>query len=239
MLVILQWFAVPVCHARDFPAVQIADPYLELRTGPGRGYPVFHVEERDAWISIIKRKTDWFKVKTDKGKEGWVKRAQMERTLSPDGELTRFDDGMMAGFIRHRWEFGALGGKFENAENLTLYGAYGFNSNLSVELSATKIFSNFSDGEMANINLVSHPFPNWRISPFFTLGTGVIRTNPKATLVKEIDRTDQLGHVGVGARIYLARRFLFRAQYKHYVIFQSTNDNQEIDEWNAGFAVFF
>lgn len=236
---LLQGVAVPVCHARDYPSVQIADPYIEMRTGPGRGYPVFNVEERSAWITIIKRKTNWFKVRNDKGKEGWVKREQMELTLSPDGLPTRFNDATMAGFIRHRWELGLLGGQFEQAENLTLYGSFGFNRNLSVELSATKIFSNFSDGEMANLNLVSHPFPNWRISPFFTLGTGIIRTNPKATLVREIDRTDQIGHVGVGARIYLTRRFLFRAQYKHYVIFQSTNDNQEIDEWNAGFAVFF
>lgn len=108
-----------------------------------------------------------------------------------------------------------------------------------MELSVSKIFSTFADAEMANISLASHPFPNWRVSPFFTLGTGAIRTNPSVTLVQEQDRIDQLGHVGVGARVHLARRFIFRVQYKHYVIFQSVDDNQEIDEWNAGFAVFF
>jgi uncharacterized protein YgiM (DUF1202 family) len=210
-----------------------------MHTGPGRGYPIFNVEERDAWVSIIKRKTDWFKVRTEKGKEGWVKRKQMELTLSPSGEKTEIKDATMAEFIRHRWEIGALGGQFEDADNLTIYAGFGITPNLSVELSASKIFSSFSDGEMANLNLVSHPFPNWRVSPFFTLGTGIINTNPKATLVEENDRTDQIGHVGVGARIYLARQFVLRAQYKHYVIFQSTDDNQEIDEWNAGFAVFF
>lgn len=239
LFIIAQWLAVSACYARNYPAVQIVEPYIEIRSGPGRGYPIFHVEERDAWLTIIKRKTDWFKVRNDKGKQGWVSRAQLERTVSPSGEPTRFNDATMAEFSDHRWEFGAQGGQFERAENLTLYADFFFTPNLSVELSATKIFSNFADGEMVNLNLMSHPFPNWRISPFFTLGTGIIRTNPKATLVKEIDRTDQLGHVGVGARIYLARRLIFRAQYKHYVIFQSTNDNQEIDEWNAGFAVFF
>src|ERR1043165_7920438 len=28
--------------------VFVSDPYLELSLGPGRGYPVFHVVERDA-----------------------------------------------------------------------------------------------------------------------------------------------------------------------------------------------
>ncbi len=235
----LQGLVVPASHAREYPSVQIADPYIEMHTGPGRGYPIFNVEERDAWITILKRKTDWFKVRTERGKEGWVKRQQMVLTLSPSGEQTEIEEPDIAGFTRHRWEIGTLGGKFENASNLTLYGGYGITRNLSVELSVSKIFSNFADGLMGNLNLVSHPFPNWRISPFFTLGTGVIRTNPKVTLVQEIDRVDQLGHVGVGARVYLARRFILRAQYKHYVIFQSTNENQEIDEWNVGFAVFF
>ena len=57
--------------------------------------------------------------------------------------------------------------------------------------------------------------------------------------MQEDDRTDQLAHVGGGIRVYLSRRFIFRAQYKNYVIFQSTDDNQEINEWKAGFAVFF
>jgi len=28
-------------------------------------------------------------------------------------------------------------------------------------------------------------------------------------------------------------------QYKYYVIFQSKDENQEINEWKAGFTVFF
>jgi hypothetical protein len=226
-------------HADDYASVQIADPYIEMHTGPGRGFPIFHIEERGAWIEVLKRKTDWFKVKTEKGKEGWVSRFQLQQTLSPGGEPTEIHEVSMAEFTRHRLEFGAIGGEFETSDVMTLYGAYAFTPKLSAELSLSKIFSDFADAEMANISLVSHPFPDWRVSPFFTLGTGVIRTNPNVTLVQETDRVDQLGHVGLGARVYLARRFIFRAQYKHYVIFQSVDDNQEIDEWNAGFAVFF
>lgn len=226
-------------QAREYGSVQIADPYIEMHTGPGRGYPVFNVEEREAWVQVIKRKTDWFKVRTDKGKEGWVSRDQLQQTLAPDGEPVEIREASLAEFARHRFEFGAVGGDFETSDVMTVYGAYAPHPKLSVELSASKIFSEFADAEMANLSLAAHPFPNWRVSPFFTLGTGIIRTNPNVTLVQEEDRVDQLGHVGVGARIYLARRFIFRAQYNHYVIFQSVDDNQEIDEWNAGFAVFF
>jgi uncharacterized protein YgiM (DUF1202 family) len=219
--------------------VEVADPYIELHTGDGEGYPVFHVEERGAWIEILKRKTDWFKVRTDNGKEGWVARRQLERTLTPAGEQMDITDATQKEFAFHRIEAGAMGGDFEDAEVLTIYGGFFLTPKLSIELSASKIFADFSDGEMADISISMHPFPEWRFSPFFSVGTGVIHANPDTTLVEESDRTDQLAHAGLGLRIYLTRRFMFRAQYKNYVIFQSTDDNQEIDEWKAGFAVFF
>jgi hypothetical protein len=219
--------------------VQIADPYIELHSGPGSGYPVFHVEEQDAWVEILKRKTDWFKVRTSKGKQGWVAREQLQRTLTPAGEYTDITDATKKEFSFHRWEMGAMGGKFEDEDVMTVYGGFFFTPKFSAELSASKIFADFSDADMANVSLSIHPFPEWRLSPFFTLGTGVIKTDPKTTLVQESDSTDQLAHAGAGLRVYLARRFIFRAQYKHYVIFKSSNDNQEIDEWKAGFAVFF
>ena len=219
--------------------VEIADPYIELHTGAGRGYPVFHVEERGEWIEILKRKTDWFKVRTRKGKQGWVAREQLERTLTPTGEHTEIRDATIREFSFHRLEIGALGGDFEGADVMTFYGGFSFTPNLSVELSASKLFSRFSDAEMANVGVLLHPFPGWRISPFFTVGTGIIRTNPKTTLVRERDRVDQLAHVGAGVRVYLSRRFMFRAQYKNYLIFNSTDNNQEINEWQAGLSVFF
>jgi len=219
--------------------VEVADPYIELHSGAGRGYPVLHVEERGSYIEIHKRNTDWFKVTTDSGKEGWVARDQLERTLTPAGQKLEIPDATLQEFAFHRWEMGAMGGDFESADVMTIYGGFSLTPNLSVEASVSKIFADFSDADMADISVLIHPFPAWRISPFFSLGSGVIRTDPKTTLVQEPDRTDQLAHVGMGVRIYLARRFMFRAQYKNYVIFQSTDDNQEIDEWKAGFSVFF
>jgi hypothetical protein len=45
--------------------------------------------------------------------------------------------------------------------------------------------------------------------------------------------------VGVGLKAYAARRFLVRVQYSSYVVLSDRNDNEDIDEWKAGFAVFF
>jgi SH3-like domain-containing protein len=69
--------------------VVVQDAYLEFRTGPGRGFPVFHVVDRGESVELLRRRTDWIKVRVDGGKEGWVNRSQLERTLTPGGAAGR------------------------------------------------------------------------------------------------------------------------------------------------------
>jgi len=219
--------------------VEVAEPYIELHTGPGRGYPVFHVVDRGDEIEVLKRRTDWFKVRTVRGKEGWARRADMELTLTPDGGATQFAEAGLGDFSRRRWEGGVLAGDFEGGDVISAYVGYAMTQNLSIELAASQVFGGFSDAVTGTVSLVAQPFPEWRLSPFFSLGGGYIYTDPNVTLVDETDRTEEIASVGVGARWYLTRRFLLRAEYKSHVIFQAKDDNQEINEWKAGFAFFF
>jgi hypothetical protein len=62
-------------------AVDVADPYLELHTGPGRGYPVTQVVPRGDRIEVLKRRTDWYLLRDSRGREGWAKRKDMAATL--------------------------------------------------------------------------------------------------------------------------------------------------------------
>ena len=70
--------------------VAVADPYLEMHTGPGRGYPIFHVVDRGDSVQIVMQKTYWYQVITEKGVTGWVSYEQMELTLNPDGSEVDF-----------------------------------------------------------------------------------------------------------------------------------------------------
>ncbi len=217
----------------------VADPYLEMHTGPGRGYPIFHVVDRGETVQIIMQRTDWFLVRDAGGDEGWVDRAQMQLTLKPDGSPVEFQQASKDDFTNARWEAGILAGDFEGANIISLYGGYSLTPQVSVEAWGSQILGNASNSWMASVNVVHEPWPDWRVSPFFTLGAGVIRTEPKSTIVQGDDRTDQIGHAGAGFRIYTTRRFVLRAEYKSYVVFTSRDDNEEAEEWKVGFAFFF
>lgn len=240
LLLISSWIAAGTAWAaEEHYTVTVADPYLELHTGPGRGYPRFHAIERGETIEVIKRRTDWFLVRDARGVEGWVHREQLQLTLRPNGETVELSEADRQDYLDSRWEIGMLSGDYGGANVLSLYGAWSLNPNVSFEVSGSQILGNFSNGWAANVNVVHETWPEWRVSPYFTLGAGYVHTEPKATIVQGEDRSDQTAHVGAGLRLYATRRFILRAEYKSYVVFTSRDDNEEVEEWKAGFAFFF
>lgn len=220
------------------PQLVVSDPYAELHTGPGRGYPVFHVVGQGDRITVLKRKTDWIKVRTPRDKEGWVHVGQMQSTLDLDGQPVAFAQPTIEDFSNRRWEMGIVGGNFGGAATLGVYGGFALTPNIATRVEATQILGNFSDGFMGNANIVMYPFPEWRVSPFFELGTGIIHIEPQTTIVSSEDRTDEVVNVGAGANIYVSRKFIFRIEYKRHTVLTSRDDNEEINEWKAGFSVF-
>lgn len=249
LLLILSAAIASLAHAAapapadKYLPVKVVDPFIELHTGPGRGYPIFYIAERGAIVEAMKKRTDWIKVRINKGtpreKEGWVSIAQMAKTLGPDGAPLAVAYPDFDAFQKRRWEGGLLTGSFGGADIVSAYGAYHFTRNISVELEGSQFFGSFSNGEVVTASIVEQPFPQWRISPFVTLGGGVVFTEPKATLVQAKNRSDGLIDVGVGVNYYLARRFLVRAQYKNYVVLTDQETNQNVEEWKIGFSAFF
>lgn len=223
----------------EFQKVLIADPYIDLHTGPGRGYPIFYVAERGAEISILKSKTSWYKVRLSNKKEGWVHRAQLERTLTPGGEQKTFESVKEQDYLSRDWEIGVLTGEAEGYATMTLYGSYGFSDAMAFELSLSQFLGDLASGFVWSADLVSQPFPDWWVSPYFAIGTGQISITPNTTLIQAPDIKDNHAHIALGVKKYIAQRFLFRAEYRSYVVFQSRSENEEIDEWRAGFAFFF
>jgi hypothetical protein len=240
LLVLLLLFTVSA-RADDPPRrILIADPYIELHSGPGRGYPIFHVIERGEEVTLVKRRTDWFDVRSDRGVEGWVHRDQMISTLEQTGEPLDLEEPARENYMSRRWQGGVMAGDFGGASLISVFGGYAFSDNLSIELTLNHVLGEFSNGYSATLGLMHVFAPEWRLSPYFTLGTGVIYTDPKSTLVESIDRTDQVGYVGGGLQFYLTRRFMLRSEYRKDVIFTSRDDNEEVDEWKyLGFAFFF
>jgi len=137
---------------------------------------------------------------------------------------------------------GVMGGEFGNAPVISIFGGYSFTKNLSTELSLSQSVGSVSSSTLLKANLLMQPFPEWSYSPYFTLGVGGIRVKPSSTLISSNPRDSSVAQVGIGIQHYLNRRFIFRLDYSQYIVFSASNTrdkNEEINEWKAGFAVFF
>ncbi len=240
-LAALPLLAAPAARAAtQYLQLFVTEPYLELHTGPGRGYPVFQVVERGESVDVLKRNTDWFKVRTEHGIEGWASYRDIIKTQLADGTPFTFNFGDRAGFTSHRWEGGVfLYGDYGGASEVSGYGSFSLNPNLAIELSAGEFLGKAANGTHIELGLTHVFMPEWRISPFAMLGTGWVQTQPKATLLVPQDHSDQTAYVGGGLRVYLWRRFFLRAEYKEHLILTKRNQNQQVDEWKAGLAFFY
>lgn len=221
------------------PQVQVVNPFIQWRTGPASGYPVFHTSEKGEWLTLLKRKTAWLKVTDGKGREGWVHVDDVLETVDGTGELVTLNEPSFEDFDSRRWEVGLLMGQFEEAASTAVYGGFLMTENLSAELWATQILGSASEIRMFNANIVHQPFPQWRVSPFMTLGVGHIFIEPKSTLAVPEDRDNSIGHAGLGVRAYVTDNYFIRAEVKDYKIFTNRATNEEALEWKIGLSIFF
>jgi len=228
--------ALDVAH---YVEVTVADAYLEMRTGPGRGYPVTRVVPRGEKVDVLMRRTDWYKVRDDQGKTGWVDREHMELTLLASGEKLKLDDPARRDYDRSPWEVGFQTGNFGGGNVNAGYGSYSFNDNLSIEAGVSQALGSSSTSVFGTLGLLHTFTPRWRVAPFVDLGTGIVKISPKTTIVSPISRQEQLAYWGVGAKAYMSRRFLLRVDYRSYIIFTQSAQNEDRREWKAGFAFFF
>jgi hypothetical protein len=219
--------------------VVVQDPYLEFRTGPGRGFPVFHVVDRGESVELLRRRTDWIKVRGEGDKEGWVNRSQLERTLTPAGEAVVVPAPTPESRVEHRWEASLATGDFGGSSVVQAGAAWLFTPSMMLRADVSHLLGNSSNGWLGTAG-IAHVFkPEWRVSPFAGIGGGVLHVEPKATIVQPEDRTDSTAYAGFGVRGYLTNRFLLQAEYRHFVVFTSRDDNEEIDEWTVAFTYFF
>ena len=225
--------------AGDESYMIVGEPFVEMRTGPGRGYPAFLAAERGERLLILKRKNSWFKLQAVDGQSGWVNLDALRGGRIAQGEASVAFDRVVDRFQSRRFEGGFLVGELGGAATIGGFAQYNLVPRVGLRVSAGQILGKFSDGWMATGDVVLTPFPDWRISPFFALGSGVVRTSPQTTLVQSESRTDEATHVAAGLKTYITRRFVLHMEFDDYIVLTNRDNNEEHQQWQLGFSVFF
>lgn len=239
MMLVMSICSVVKSDEKAVARVKVVEPFIEWRSGPAEGFPIFHVSEKGEWLNLLIRKTDWMKVSDAKGHEGWIRVSDLLKTFDASGGLVSIVEPKFDDFSTRRWETGLLHGEFDSAAVNAGYVGYWMTTHLSLELWASQVLGDSSEILMANVNLLHQPFPSWRFSPFFTIGAGQIFINPKATQAQAENQSEDTIHAGFGARYYIDDRYFIRMEVKDYKVFTNRETNEEATEWKIGLSVFF
>jgi len=229
----------PKPRSKKSELVQIADPYIELRTGPGRGYPIFFVAPRNEWVEIELRHTDWFRIRTEDDKVGWVSRQQLESTLTAAGGTKTFRDVLLDDYLTRRVQLGASWGHFKSEPMLKIWTNYRLSDTLSIEGTFGQVQGVFSGTNLWHLDLMIEPWSDKRLSPFFAVGLGKFKNFPNLSLIGATTTDAKLGAARLGARYYISERFVLSADYAFYTAFLNDQRSAEYRAWTAELSFFF
>lgn len=237
------WSGQALATDEAFLRLKVIDPYLDMHSGPGRGYPTFYVIEQDEWVDVLSRRPGWYEVRAENGRVGWTKAAQISRTIQTTGEPADLPSVGYGDYVKSRWQVGFSTGQFSSgelkqSEIFSFTAGYRPLSWAGLEIETGKLFGSDIKGDFYNINVLVEPFSDWRASPMLLIGRGVMAVDSQPKLVPlDIEDAD-FNNYGIGLNYYIGRNFAVRGEYRWFTVL-SGNGNESVAAWKIGFNTFF
>jgi uncharacterized protein YraI len=222
-----------------FQKAEVAEPFLEIHTGPGAGYPIFYVAEKGEEILLLKRRTDWYKVRLSNRKEGWVYRGEIEKTLLAQGRkknvFERFYDDHIAGRLNMGLGVGSFGGD----SSLYVRADYDMIEIIKAEAGAVFVSGDFGSTQIYSGGIVIVPYRGRWISFSGTMGAGVVKSTPSGLLIDATRDTSPEAHAGIGISIRLVRNLFLDGDFRNFTVFTSSDSTREFQEYSLGLSFQF
>jgi hypothetical protein len=226
--------------------LKVIDTYLELHSGPGRGYPIFHVIEQGQTVKVHTRRTNWFYVSDRRNRQGWVKQEGLARTLAPTGLPAALPDTQHGDFLAQQGRVGFSIGLQEKAETASVMAGFRLLNWAGIEIEYGELFEKEYDGVSYGGSFIIEPFQlldmtgDWALTPFISKGIGKQKWTRKlkATIGPKNSFGNDYEFTGVGFNYYIGYSFVVRGEYRKMIL-NGENDNLSVGAWRMGFSSFF
>ena len=217
--------------------VVVQKDYVDLRTGPGRGYPVVEVALKSDSLQLLMQRTGWVKVEF-RQQQLWLAATDLDYLYPPGAEqsitaLWQAEQGQ-----RH-WQLGLAAGDFAGTSYYQLSGSYLFSDVIAIELSAGQGSGQQASSQQYLLQLSVSPWPHWQVSPYLALGGGVLLTRPRTVLVQTEERTSPLATMEMGLNYPLTERAQATLRYRRALVSTDRDINEETNTWLIGLRLAF
>ena len=151
--------------------LNVIDSFLELHSGPGRGYPITHTLEQDEAVYVHRRRGNWYYVSDRRLRAGWIRQDKLARTIAPSGLPAALPDINHGDFLKQQARVGFTIGQQESSETASVMAGFRLASFAGIELEYGQIFSEAADGRTYGANLLLEPIQSWSFTPFISAGS--------------------------------------------------------------------
>ena len=180
-----------------------------------------------------------FAVRTARGTAGWVSREQMKQTVTEDGTPFELADPSLVDFLNRRFDFGAGYGASKKTSITRLWAGWRMSDTLSLDLNIAEVQSKTSTTGIWTASLLSEPWSDKRISPFFGVGVGRFHYEPNKSLVNREVLDGNMGALTLGVRYHLSGRAAVRIDYSRYSVLVSDTDYRNYQAGTIGLSIHF
>jgi len=221
-------------------SLQVVEPFIELRTGPGQHYPVHYIAQRGNTIQVLKSRTDWFKVSLQLNNnnltQGWIHSDALASTIALDNGQLAVNHPRLVSTYSPKWSAGFSLGRFNEADIVGGFLSYAIADTTTIEIHAGEYMGGIEQGWFSALQFNYAPYEIWRVSPFVALGYGYLALEARSSQPELDDVDDYYFHNGAGFNLRLTPKYKLRFEYKHFNVLTSTNDNKELESWHIAFA---
>jgi len=190
----------------------VKSEFLEVFTAAGRGYPVFFVVENGEKFQLLKRKTDWIKIKSKQGQEGWISYNDYASSVY----LSKPNIRKLS--VSAKWELGISAGRFGSDNSFTASAGYYIKPSVAFQTEYKKVIGDFSHSNLLSGKFMFQIFRDKVISPFISLGLGVMENTPRQSLVNAKKEQKNLFIGGGGINYIPYKRLNMRFSVNNYYI---------------------
>jgi len=200
------------CNLVSASEATVKSEFLEVFTAAGRGYPVFFVVENGERFKLLKRKTDWIKIKSKQGQEGWISYKDYASSIY----LAKPDIRKLV--VSSKWELGLSSGRFGSDNSLSASVGYYIWPYVALQAEYKKVIGEFSHSNLLSGKFMFQVFREKVVSPFISLGLGVMENVPRQSLINANKEHKNLFIGGVGLNYIPYKRFNMRFSVNNYYI---------------------
>lgn len=220
--------------------LEVLDAYLEIHSGPGRGYPILHTLEQGEPVAIFRRRGNWYHVKSRRDVEGWIHQEKLARTIAPSGMPAALPEINHGDFLAQQGRVGFMFGEQGNLTTASGLAGFRIFSFLGAEMELGQIFGKDIDGLTYGGNLVIEPIQSWSFTPFISLGAGqqVWQQKQKLNVGDKNKFYSNYRFTGAGINYYIGFNFVVRGEYRK-VSLSGNNGSSDSTSWRIGFSSFF